>query len=124
MPRLLRALCAASAAVVVLPETVLAQATVLPPVTVQGGRQVQPARRPAPATAATESAVEATVDPNLPPVENTTAGPVQGYRALTAVSAVSGRSVARSHLCRGSPAYCRICTRAAFQCRDAGTRTR
>lgn len=87
MPRLLRALCAASAAVVVLPEIVLAQTTILPPVTVQGGRQVQPARRPAPAPAPTDAAVEATVDPNLPPVENTTAGPVQGYRALTAVSA-------------------------------------
>jgi iron complex outermembrane receptor protein len=85
MPRLLRALCAASAAIVVLPEALNAQTTALPPVTVQGGRPVQPVQRAAPAPAETIS--EAQVDPNLPPVENTTAGPVQGYRALTATSA-------------------------------------
>ena len=85
MPRLLRALCAASAAVVVIPEIANAQATTLPPVTVQGGRPVQPAQRPLPAPS--EPVSEAPIDTNLPPVENTTAGPVQGYRALTATSA-------------------------------------
>lgn len=71
MPRAIRLAWAASASLVAIPHAVFAQSQVqLPTVVVQSDAE-------APAAG----------DANGPPVTETTAGPVQGYRALTAASA-------------------------------------
>src|SRR4051812_43858240 len=66
------------------PRPVARRSVQLPPITVQGRRK--PRRPPRPAAAAKPSPAIKPANGG-PPVEQTTAGPVSGYRALTSTSA-------------------------------------
>ncbi|MFT3938098.1 TonB-dependent siderophore receptor [Rhodopseudomonas sp.] len=96
MHRFLSALCAASVAAVTAPDLAFAQAnnTGLPTVTVEPPTPKPAKKRRAAATApraaprlAAQAAVQAAPPSSGAPVVQTTAGPVQGIRAITASSA-------------------------------------